>query len=170
MKQAKFFSILGLFIAGFTIQTVAQEQVLPEVTVLAHNYKYLKSVNTKDAPEPVKLLERKASAYDVKKSEFYEDDYDTYVVTFYLPEGYILAVYDQNGKLLRTAERFKNVQLPQAVRIAVVQNHPKWKIAEDTYLVKYEDAKGGSMIYKLLLENGNKRLRVKTNEKGEFLK
>lgn len=169
MKQAKLLPLLGIFVTAFTVESIAQEQVLPEVTVLAKNYKYLKSVDSKTAAPPVVSLERKASAYNVQKSEYYEDDYDSYFITFYLPEGYILAVYDQNGKLLRTAERFRNVQLPLAVSKAVVARHPSWKIIEDTYLVKYEDAQGANMVYKLVLEKGKKRIRVKTNEKGEFL-
>lgn len=169
MKQLKLPLALGILVAGFTIQSVAQEVTLPEVTVVARNYKYIKALDNKDAAQPVKLLERKAAAYDVKNSEYYEDDYDTYFITFYLPSGYVLAVYDQDGKLLRTAEKFKDVALPSVVRKAVVERYPNWAITKDIYVVKYDDATGAKMNYKLQLQNGNKRLRVKINEKGEFL-
>jgi hypothetical protein len=39
---------------------------------------------------------------------------------------------------------------------------------KDLYLVSYEDAGGAKKLYKLVLENNNKHLRVKLNEKGEF--
>jgi hypothetical protein len=169
MKQVKLWLVSGVFIAGFSIQSMAQVTTLPEVTVVARNYKYLRSVDSKDVAQPVKLLERKAAAYDVKNSEYYEDEYDTYFITFYLPDGYVLAVYDQDGKLIRTAERFKDITLPVAVRNAVGKRYPNWVISKDVYLVKYEDDSGAKKDYKLVLENGNKRLRVKTNDKGEFL-
>ena len=168
MKQGKILPILGILIAGFAFQSVAQ-QTLPEIIVMARNYKYLKSVNNKEAAQPVKLLERRAATYDVMNSEYYEDDYDNYYITFYLPQGYVLAVYDSTGKLIRTAERFKMVALPAAVTSAVATRYPNWTISKDIYRVSYGEANGSKMDYKLLLENGNKRLRVRTNEKGEFL-
>lgn len=167
MKKMKFFVTAGLIVAVIG-NTMAQD-VLPEVTVTARNYKYLRAANTKNAPTPVNLLERKAAAFDVTKSEYYDDDYDTYSITFFLPEGYVLGVYDQDGKLLRTAEKFKNITLPAAVRDAVATRYPKWGISRDLYLVTYKDEGGARMVYKLVLENGKKRLKVKTNEKGEFL-
>lgn len=167
MKKIRSFTIVAL-LSAVTTSAIAQE-VLPEVTVLARNYKYLKAADTKNAPTPVNLLERKTAAYDVRNSEYYNDDYDTYSITFYLPEGYVLGVYDQDGKLLRTAERFKDISLPATVRTAVAKRYPNWGISRDLYVVNYKDESGAKMIYKMVLENGRKRLKVKTNEKGEFL-
>lgn len=169
MKQVKLLPILGIFITGFTIQSTAQEQTLPEVTVVARNYKYLRSVNDKETAQPVRLLERQAAAYDIKNSQYYEDDYDNYSISFYLPNGYVLAVYDSSGKLIRTAERFKNIALPTAIKNAVATRFPNWTISNDIYRVSYEEANGAEKVYKLILYNGNERLRVKANEKGEFL-
>jgi hypothetical protein len=168
MKQLKLWPVFSLLIAGFTMPTMAQVPTLPEVTVVARNYKYLKAAGDKDAAQPVKMLQWKAASYNVKNSEYYEDDYDNYFVSFYLPEGYILAVYDSTGKLIRTAERFKDIALPSAVATALADRFPNWRISEDIYRVKYEEAGGAQMVYKVLLRNGNKRLRVKANEKGEF--
>ncbi|HVW60654.1 MAG TPA: hypothetical protein VHC48_11475 [Puia sp.] len=51
-------------------------------------------------------------------------------ITFYLPQGYVLAVYDADGKLIRTAERFKTIALPTAVRMAVATRYPNWSISK----------------------------------------
>ena len=152
---------------NYTAPVFAQE-VLPEVTVIATNYKYLKSVGGKDVAQPVQMLQRAAAAYDVKKSEYYEDDYDTYFISFFIPDGQILAAYDKNGKLIRTAEKYKNVKLPESVTKAVMDRFPQWKISNDAYLVTYYNESGSTKRYKLLLENGNKRIKVKVNEAGEF--
>jgi len=168
MKPIKWLLTTGVITLAFTAQSFAQ-QTLPEVTVLSRNYKYLKSVNSSEAAPSVQLLERKAAVYDVKSSEYFEDDYDSYYITFYMPQGYVLAVYDSTGKLLRTAERFKNVAVPAVVRTAVSERFPNWGITEGVYRVSYVTDGAPRMDYKLVLQNGNKRMRVKMNEKGEFL-
>lgn len=159
--------VAGACSLGFIGPVIAQEE-LPEVTVVATNYKYLKTVGDKEVAIPVKRLQRAAAAYDIKNSEYYEDDYDTYFISFYLPEGQILAAYDKNGKLIRTAEKYKNVKLPSAVSKAVVNRFPQWKISRDVYLVTYYNETGATKKYKMVLENGNKRLRVKVDENGNF--
>jgi hypothetical protein len=52
---------------------------------------------------------------------------------------------------------------------AVAKRFPQWSIPKDVYLVTYEDEKGATKVWRLLLKNGDKRLRVKANEKGEFM-
>lgn len=168
MKKTNLVLTLGTLLLGFGLQTAAQE-TLPEVTITAVRYKYLSAVNDKDVAQPVKMLERKAAEYDVRKADFYEDDYDTYFVSFYIPDGQILAAYDKDGKLLRTAEKYKNLALPQAVRGAIAERFPKWTIATDAYLVTYQEEHGANKVYKVTLQNGDKRMKVKLNEKGEFL-
>lgn len=168
MKQSKVFMMIGAFVLGFAIQGLAQE-TLPEITVKAVRYKYLSAVDQKELAQPVKLLERRAAEFDVKSADFYEEDYDSYFVSFYLPEGQILASYDKDGVLLSTAEKYKDIALPSEVRNAVAQRFPKWSMTKDIYLVSYKQENTTNKVYKITLKNGDKRLKVKTNEKGEFL-
>ncbi len=169
--------VLLLFVAtAFTLSFYAQEdktaerKELFEVVVYATNYKYLQNVKTtKAASIPVKELERKVAEFDVKESGYYKDEYDLYEVNFYIPEGTILAAYDRDGKILRTIERFNDVDLPKAVQIAVAERFPEWTITKDVYLVDYREKWGVDKRYKLKRENGDKVLRVKMSEKGEFL-
>lgn len=168
MKKMKL-TLPGILLIAFASPLWAQVDTLPAVTVLARNYRYLKSVGNKDAAPPVKFLQNKAASFDVKSSEFYEDDYDNYFISFYLPQGYVLAVYDSSGTLLRTAEKFKNVALPPVVSRALMERFPTWVISNDVYRVSYAKEGATQMTYKLLLMNGNKRMRVKVNEKGEIL-
>ncbi len=162
--------ILGLFIFGLTIQSFAQIVELPEVEIVAVNYKYLDNVNESDAAEPVKLLQREVAAFDLKSSEYYEDQYDDYFISFYIPQGKILASYDKEGNILRTVEKYKNIALPHAVAESVVKNYSGWTISENAYLVNYHDNKGVTKKeYKILLEKDSRRMRIKTDEKGNML-
>lgn len=157
------------FISGATIQAFAQ-QVLPEITVTASNYKYLNAVNPEEAAQPVNMVEHYMAAYDLKGAEFYEEEYDNYVVSFFIPEGKILAAYDKEGNLLRTAEKFKDVAVPNQIKQAVAKRFPHWAITKDVYIVSYYSKTGiYKKLYKLLLENGDKRMRVKLADSGEFL-
>lgn len=162
--------MLSAFVLCIGISSFAQDQ-LPEVTVKAVRYKYLTAVGQKDAAPPVKILQQRAAEYDVKSADFYEEDYDSYFVSFYLPEGQILAAYDKDGKLLSTAEKYNDIALPAAVRTAISERFPNWAISHDVYLVKYfEKNNKVDKVYKLTLQNGDLRLKLKMNEKGEFLK
>ena len=164
--------IIGLFVIGLTSPVLAQipkVEQLSEVIVTAINYKYLSATDSKEVAIPVKMLERKAAAYNVENSEFYSDDYAFYTVSFIIPEGKIVAAYNPEGELIRTIERFENVKLPTAVRNAVAERFPNWTIVKDVYRVTYNQNKGANKSYKLKLKNGDKAMRVKVDDKGEFL-
>ena len=172
MKNIKMLLLSCIVLIGLNTRLFSQDTTLPGVTVVSLNYKYLKSVNDPNSSQPVRLLEHRAASYDIKNTDYYEDEYDEYIVSFFIPEGEILATYDKDGKLLRTAERFKNVALPSAVRNAVSSRYPEWSIYKDIYTVNYyyEKSSNSKKVYKLLLEKGDERMRVKTTEQGDFIK
>ena len=162
--------IFGLFVLGLTTQVFSQVNVLSEVEITAVNYKYLDAVDTEDTAINIKKLEEAVALYDLKNSELYVDEYYTYNVSFYIPEGKIVAAYDKNGNMLRTIEKFKNVKLPKEVLDAVTKRFPNWFIVKDAYMVNYHSDKGVTKKqYKIDLINGEKNISVKTDEKGNFL-
>lgn len=167
MKKFKFMWMLGAFTTALTLQAFTQD--LPEVTVYGLRHKYLSAVDNKELARPVKMLERRAAEFDVKSSDYYEEEYDTYFISFYIPDGEILATYDKDGKLLSTVEKYKNVALPQTIAQAVVKRFPNWTIPKDVYLVNYNEQSGSKKVYKITLENADKRLKIKVNDKGEFI-
>jgi hypothetical protein len=163
--------LLGLLVLGLTTQFYAQDtgEMLPEVDVRATNYKYLNSVDNTEAAIPVQMLQKQVAQFDLKSSEFYEDDSDFYRVYFYIPEGTIVAAYDRDGDVLYTIEKFNNVSLPSEVRDAVALKFPGWEIQKDVYRVNYSEKKGAKHRYKLVLSNGVETTRVKVDENGTFL-
>ena len=164
--------IIGLFVIGLTSPVLAQVpkvEQLSEVVVTAINYKYLNATDSKEVAIPVKMLERKVAAYNVENSEYYSDDFDYYTVSFFIPEGKIVAAYNAEGEIIRTIERFEDVKLPSTVRDAVAERFPKWEIVNDVYRVTYNQKKGANKSYKLKLKNGDKTMKVKVDDTGEFL-
>lgn len=168
MKSAlTFLSILFLTTTLWSQDPKTEE--LSEVVVTAVNYKYLSSIDSKETPVPVKLLERKVAGYRIKKDDAFEDEYPFYTVSFYIPEGKIVAVYDENGKIIKTIERFKNLNLPSAVLLALEDKYPGWKIIDDVYLIDYNHKKGVNRTFKIKLKKRKKTLKVKLDEKGNYL-
>lgn len=161
--------ILGLLVIGLTSQVFSQVINLPEIEIAAVNYKYLNAVASEGVDIDVKLLEKKVALFDIKSSDFYVDDYTTYQVRFYIPNGTILAAYDKNGKITRTIEKFTDVKLPMDVRDAVFARFPGWTLKRDVYRVTYNQEKSRK-IYKIVLLKEKKILRVKVDDKGYFLK
>jgi hypothetical protein len=164
--------VIGLFVIGLTSQVFAQVpkvEQLSEVVVTAVNYKYLNATDSKEVAIPIKMLERKAAAYNVQDSEYYSDDFQFYTVSFFIPEGKIVAAYNSDGEIIRTIERFEDVKLPSAVQEAVADRFPNWTIVNDVYRVTYNQKKGADKSYKLKLKNGDKTMRVKIDDSGQFL-
>lgn len=157
-----------MLVIGLTSQINAQVIELSEIEITAVNYKYLSAVDSKDVAIPVKALEEKVAMFDLKNAEFYVDEYDFYQVKFYIPDGMILASYDGDGKVIRTVERFKNVRLPNDVRMAIMEKYPNWSFRKDVYRVTYNDEKS-TKEYKVVLMNGDKTMRVKLTDEGKFL-
>ena len=164
--------IFGLLLICFTIPMMSQEtktEQLSEVVISPVNYKYLDKVNNKEAPIPVRLLEKEAANYDVLEGDLYMDEFNFYTVSFYIPEGKLVAVYNPEGEIIRTIERFKNVNVPSAVKTSLRERFPNWEVIKDVYLVTYNEKDGAVKRYKFKLKNGEKVVRVKMNENGDFL-
>ena len=162
--------IIGLLVFGLTTQFMFSQIIELSEVVVSVNYKYLNAIDNEQTAIPVKMLQEKVALYDVKESELYSDEYDTYTVSFFIPDGKIVAAYDKDGKIIRTIEKFENVKLPYDVTSAIVKRFPNWKMVKDVYKVNYHDTKGLTKNqYKVKLENGDKTMTVKLNEKGEFL-
>ncbi len=161
---------LGLIFIGFAFQINAQAVELPE-TLISVNYKYLDAVDVDHVPNRVKKLEKEVLNYkNIEQSKLYDDEHDTYTVSFYVPEGKIVAAYDAQGKIIRTIEKYNNVRLPLVVMQSISKRFPNWGIVEDVYLIKYHcDDDNLKQEYKVKIKNENEVLTVKTNEKGEFI-
>lgn len=160
---------LGVFFFGGTIQSYAQDVVLPEVKVSAINYKYLSMVDDEELAIPIRKLEERVATFDLKNSEFYEINKRVHHLNFKTPEGTIQATYDNDGKLLKVVEKFKGVAIPASLALSVSDKYPNWRITKGVYRVSYYDKAGVTKTYKLLLVNGDEKQWLKLNDKGELI-
>ena len=170
MKTIKF--VCCLFVLSVAFETFAQEAEvvkLPEIEILASNYKYLSTVNNDIEAIPVKMLRSKVATFNIKDSDIYEEGNEEYIVSFTIPEGSILAAYDENGKVIRTVERFNNIRMLPAVAKSITATYPGWNVEKNIYRVTYHNTKGINTIYKFKLKKDGNVIRVQTDEKGNFI-
>ena len=143
--------------------------LLDEVVITAYNYKYLSAVKHSEAPVPIQRLEREVADFRVTETDAYLDEYDTYVVTFQIPDGKIVAVYDKDGDIIKTIERFKQFQLPESIRMNLKTDFPNWEVVKDVYMVTYTTKTGARKMYKIKLKNGDETIRLRIDGEGIYL-
>ena len=159
-------SILGLG----TAQT--NEIELENVTIKPLNLTYLKTVQDDHTAPFVKAMENKAARYDITESKVFDREFDAYEVVFDAikkdgSDGTIIATYDQNGKILNSIERYKNIALPKAIRDVCLKQYPDYRIHKDFYLVSYDyNENTAKKIYKVQMRNGSSKKNLKIDANG----
>ena len=162
-------SIIAIGIAAPVICQEIQTEELTEVVVTPVNYRYLDQVGNKTAAVPVRQLEQTAADYEITSRDYYEDDdYNLYTVSFYIPDGKLVAVYNREGRIIKTIEKFKNIDVPRAVVRSLKNEYPDWKMVSDLYKVTYEEGEGAVKRYKIKLQKGNKVINVKMCDQGKI--
>ncbi|TWO33067.1 nicotinate-nucleotide adenylyltransferase [Seonamhaeicola sediminis] len=162
--------LLASLITILSLQVNAQTIELPD-TVISLNSSYLNAIDSENVPQRVKKLEEAVINYNNNAiSELYDNKKDTYIVSFNLPEGKIIAAINKKGKIIRTLEKYNNVRLPLEVMQAISNRFPNWGIIEDIYLIKYHcNTNNLKKEYKVKIKNEDQILTIKTNEKGDFI-
>ena len=167
MKNSIALIALLCAVVTLTAQEVQTEK-LTEVVVMPVNYKYLDQVDNKTAAVPVKQLEREAASYDLLSKDFYQDDYAHYTVSFYIPDGKLVAVYNHKGEIVRTIEKFSNIDIPTPLVETLKKEYPRWEAVSDVYKVTYQQGEGATKSYKIKLQKGDKIKRIKMSEAGQI--
>jgi len=168
--------IIVFIIIGCSTMGLAQDKtnvfevVLDEVELDISNSEYLKAIGYGDAAVPVKRLAKMVASFDLKSLDIYDNEEKDYYVHFKIPQGKVLAIYNQKGEVIRTSEKFKDISLPLAVSNAIIEKYPGWLISGDIYRVTY--VKNGELhkTYKLFIEKTSIGKRIlKTDEHGNFI-
>ncbi|MFD1096501.1 hypothetical protein [Salegentibacter chungangensis] len=89
------------------------------------------------------------------------EEYDSYVVTFLSSKGHLKADFDNDGELVRTNQKLKNIMLPLAVRNELYNSHKGWTMVSNKYVASGKSDRIDRAVYRIKLENGNKTARVK---------
>ncbi|MDX1326215.1 MAG: hypothetical protein R3299_00825 [Arenibacter sp.] len=147
-----------------------KEVKLEGVTITPmYNFTYHSKVSNESTPEYVQNLQKEVANYDVTEDPNFNGDFDDFRVIFSQTNGRIIATYDNNGKVISTFEKFKDVTPPAPVRDKLHQLYPGWLIHKDIYRVTYFEDKGATKFYQLQIRSDNDRKNIKVDEEGNIL-
>jgi len=92
-----------------------------------------------------------------------------FLLTMEIINGPLAATYNENGKLNRVVENYKNVQLPSKVIYSIYKEFPGWQIINDKFLYTQENGDIKKKEYNLKLKKDNETIILKVNPKGEII-
>ena len=167
---------IGLMAIGLTSLCFSQSSMngieevqLEGVVVSAPNYSYLMNVLEVNTSPRVKQLELEAAKYDIRDAKNYHPSFETIQVVFTQTNGKIIAVYDNDGQIVKSYEKFKNVILPREVLSNIFMDHEGWQLNKDTYQVTYNRGEDVKKIYKVQLSKGDLKKNLTIDSDGNLI-
>lgn len=89
------------------------------------------------------------------------EEYDDYEIVLTTRKGSIKAVYDDEGNLKRTHQKFKNILLPRNISHNLVRDHNGWVMTANKYVASGKENKVHKEKYLIYLQNGDDSKKVK---------
>ncbi len=183
-------NLILLFISVFTMSLInAQETSISEIDSVVINdqysvvkkdkksfitkelnFNYLANIKANEEPFIVVQLERLAANFDIKTSSIYDNsEVATYNVVFKNSQGRIVATYNNEGKILSTVEKYKDVVIPVNLGIIIFKQFPGWAYQSSTYLISYTENNGFSKKYKIKINKGNHKKTLNFDSHGKSI-
>ena len=94
------------------------------------------------------------AALEGKKHESYE-------VSLRTKDGAMVANFDKDGNLISTRQNFKNVALSHPMILKVYKDYKGWIMTKNKYSATTEGEVITKEVYRITLQNGNRKQRVK---------
>lgn len=90
-----------------------------------------------------------------------DEPYDLYRVEFRNRKGFLIANFDDKGKLLSTSQRFKDIALPYSISKELVADYKGWKMTRNLYLASGKEDALDKEVYRITMQNGKSKKNVK---------
>ena len=113
------------------------------------------------------MVEEKFIAYDLGKDA---EGYEEYLVVMEAKNGSLTATYNENGKLVRVVEQFKNVKLPSEVIYSIYRTYPTYSIVNDKFLYTQEDGDVIKKQYTVKIKKDKEIIKLIVRPNGEIIK
>ena len=173
----KAFIVILLFL-GFADSTYSQKKTekeqgkmdiinLPEIVIKKAGADFSVYITDDNPDQNVRRLEEKFVAYDLGKD--YEGA-ENYLLTMDTKNGSLAATYDENGKLIRVIENYKNVILPSEVIYSIYKNFPDWTIVNDKFLYTQTEGDIVKKQYNVKIKKNKEVRKLVVRPDGEIVK
>lgn len=140
---------------------------LPEIVIKKAGKDFSIYIPDKNPDPKVKKIEENFIAYDLGKD--YEGN-ENYLVTMKIKNGSLAATYNENGKLIRVVENYKNVILPSEVIYSIYRNYPEWSIINDKFLYTQADGDIRKNQYNVKIKKNKEIRKLVVRANGEIVK
>ena len=142
------------------------ETLIPKSKVLNSNYFY--KVFDNSMAIHVSALEKRVSRFDVTSVPEYNGKSKPFEVKFKTGKGFIKVLYDKDGRILKTEEKFKDVKLPNVVRDNIFKKYINCTLLGSNYLVYY-NGQTVKKIYRVTVSKDGSKKKIKINANGDFI-
>jgi hypothetical protein len=110
---------------------------------------------------PIKFMNEKFDFKEFLSAVVNKDEIDEYTVTFNSSKGYLEALFTNEAELVQTHQSFKDILLPSSVRNQLYLENKGWTMVSNKYKASGKRDRIDKEVYKIRLENGNKKRTVK---------
>ncbi|MBP2284387.1 hypothetical protein H4V97_002705 [Flavobacterium sp. CG_23.5] len=150
-----------------TVNGNMRMEELPAVVIKKAGKDFSVYLPDRNADLKVRNLEDKFIAYDVGKD--YEG-YEEYLVIMETKDGSLNATYNENGKLTRVIENYKDVKLPSSVIYSIYKAYPGWQIVNDKYLYSQKEGDVLKKEYTIRIKKDKEIRKLIVNADGVITK
>lgn len=140
---------------------------LPEVVIKKAGADFSIYVPYDNPDQNIKRLEEKFIAYDLGKDI---EGNEIYLLTMYINNGSLSATYNENGKLMRVVENYKNVKLPSEVIYSIYKSFPDYIIVNDKFLYTQTDSDIIKKQYNVKIKKNEDVRKLVVHPDGEIVK
>lgn len=168
-------SLIIIILFSFSLTAFSQEtekgkikiEELPGVVIKRVGTDFSVYIPDNNPDQRVKVVEEKFIAYDLGKDA---EGYEEYLVVMEVKNGSLTATYNENGKLVRVVENFKNVRLPSEVIYSIYRTYPGYSIVNDSFLYTQEDGDVIKKQYNVKIKKDKEVVKLLVRPNGEILK
>lgn len=168
-------SLIIIILLSFSFTALAQVtekgkikiEELPGVVIKRVGTDFSVYVPDNNPDQRVKIVEEKFIAYDLGKDA---EGAEEYLVVMEVKNGSLSATYNENGKLIRVIEEFKNVRLPSDVIYSIYRTYPGWTIVNDKFLYTQEEGDIIKKQYNVKIKKDKEIIKLVVRPNGEIIK
>ncbi|TDE42322.1 hypothetical protein E0I26_14325 [Flavobacterium rhamnosiphilum] len=168
-------SLIILLFLCTTIASYSQEtqkgkikiEELPGVVIKRVGSDFSVYIPDNNPDQRVRTVEEKFIAFDLGKDA---EGFEEYLVVMEVKNGSLTATYNENGKLIRVVEEFKNVKLPSEVIYSIYRTYPGWSIVNDSFLYSQEEGDIIKKQYNIKIKKDKETMKLVVRPNGEILK
>ena len=98
-----------------------------------------------------------------------EYNFDSYDIHFKTKNGFVKARYDKEGEIISTYQRFKNLALPDDVKLEILTNYKNSQVLKNSHIVTSKNLMVDKEIFKVKIQDGTKVRTLRLHRNNQSL-